>query len=825
MSSPTTPAPLAQRIAAGVLAVLLPAIVLAVGLSQLLASPDEALSEAAQRMEDQLGQEAPEVVVVGNSLVGRGIDPAIMGAGLGDSKVRVSRVYEPGTRPANWYLFLANRLYANGHQPHAVVVLMAPQTLFDPELSSELAQKSFANHAGETEPVVNLKVFGREAPNPWLQRLRDQRGRFQDWWAVSLRNSSVGLFHGDPEQPLLARGEAVAAPALHAVFEADGAVDMALHQRVIPVVEHADEAVVEADGSVVDASFVPDLLDLAEQHGSKVVFVWAPMLPETEAKVAVDPLVQAELVRLLNERGAAYVDMSGLGYPRQLFEDYAHLGPAGKKRFSAELAAALKDLGIMQPGPFAANRVPQALDYQVELVGEPPDLGPVELGADPDGEACRFLVKAAEWQALSLSSLAAARVGNVSPLMVFEDGEPLAMESWPGKLKGACHGAFVPQSGRIFVSPGAHEDPPRDGRSYRLGATADLPVRNGKSEGWFVYPGTSLRFDVQGLADAAGAVAVDVGLEPLVGPAAGAVVRVQDQAVELASSGRFLQASASVGAPGQPWSVVIDSPADGPWLLVRHIAVRAGDDDVDLIGRAELMQPPAVDFLTNAKQSEATTEGEHPGFPFELEPFGKKGAAQGTVEGIEELHAEAIAARVACGSCSPLRLAEDGVARGKPARFCGAVAKAEPGAWCIKDGAFLFTADDGAPVLESRRDFRLALQPERVIKLYRWVYPGDLTRVPLPNLRRRELRDGASWLRLEGIAMAGERQEGELTLRLLVGGEPAYQESLPVRAFDEGPVERDLGGLVELRGKTVTLELSSEPDAPFLLLTAAVIGE
>jgi len=814
-----------QRVIAVVLALLLPSLVLAYGLSRLLEAPDDALSVAAQRMEDLLADDQPQVVVLGNSLVGRGADAKIIGAGLGDSPVSVGRVWEPGTRPANWYLFMANRVYANGHRPHVMVVLMAPQTLFDAELSSDLAQKSFANHVGEYEPVVNLKVFGQESPNPWLQRLRDQRGAFQEWWAATLRAASVGLFHGDAELPLLERGEAVAGPALERVFQADGAVDMALHQRVIPVVEHAVEASVESDASVVAASFVPDLLDLAEEHGTRVVFVWMPMLPETEAKVVVAPAVQAEFIRTLNERGAAYLDMSGLGYPRQLFEDFAHLGPAGKKRFSAELAAALAQLGVMDGGPFRANELPLSLDYQARLVGTPPDLGTVEPKPDPGGEACRFLVNAAQWQALGNSALSAARVGAVSPLVVLEDGLPLTPASWPGQLTGACHGAYVPQSGRIFVSPGPHKAPPWEQRSYTLAVTTDLPVVNGKAEGWFVYPGTELSFDFAGWPESAGERQVRVGLEPLVG-STGGTVSLDGQALALeATSERWLQADTTGPAPQGPWNLTVSSPADGPWLLVRHIAIGADGESVDLVGNDQLMQPPQVSFMTIAKQSEATVQGDPPRFPLTLEPYNNKGVVRGTVPGLEQLHAAAIAARVACGSCSPLRLAQGDALRDLPDTYCGRVFKGEPDTYCVRDGDFLFTSSDGSDPLEGSQTFTVRLRPERLIKKYWWVYPGDVARLPLPNLRRRELRDGASRLRLEGSAFAGVRQDAEIRIRLLVGEEPVLDESVTVRGFDDGPFERQLATGVDLRGKAVVLELGSDPDAPFLFLTAANLGE
>ncbi len=824
-SSLRHPSPL--RALAAALAVLLPLLLLVVGLTLLVAPRDEALSEWALELERRLAEGDPQLVLLGNSMVGRGVDAELLSTELGPPAVRVVKAHEAGTRPANWYLVLKNRVYGQGLEPHAIVVGMGPGTLMLTSVETDLGQKSLADHMGPHEPVVNRKVYGRETPNPWLLRLRERRGRFQDAWAGWLRAGSVGLFHGEGEQDLLERGEAVAAPALERIFEADGAVDISLHQRVIPVVEHQEEEQGPAGASAVSASFVPDILDLAAEHGTRVVFVWMPALPATKEAMTLEPAVQAELIRLLNERGAAWVDLSGDDYPAALFDDPVHLSAAGRARFTPELAQALKELDILGEGPFDANRVPLALDFEAALHGEPPDLGPLELSLDPRGEPCMYIAPAVEWAALGGPAMAAAGpAAGVSPLVVLEDGQPLEHVNWPGKLAGPCIGAYVPYPGRIFIAPGPHEEPPFEQRSYRLTAAGEMPVRMLASEAWFVYPGTRLQLDFEGWPGEPGTFELQVGLEPLIGQAAGASVRVDGQDVPLAPQGlRYLAGRAEQATPDGPWSVEIASADDGPWLLLRWLGASADGSSVDLIGSEAFMQPPVVSFMVMPAQSQATVEGAAPSIPLALEQLNPNRAVRTRIGVFDQLSDKAIGERIACGHCSPLRIRENMKLLPAPEWFCGKVVKGDPGLNCQVDGEIFFTSSDGTDPLRNGRHYALTLPDERQHGLFWWLYPGDRARLPLSTVRARQLRDGASRLHLEGIALAGQRQDGLVRIRLLVGDEVALDEQVSVRSFDDGPFDRQLPERYALEGVTTALELESEADAPFLFLTTIELGE
>ncbi|MFH1468866.1 MAG: hypothetical protein ABIO70_31045 [Pseudomonadota bacterium] len=813
------------RIAAVALAVLLPAAVLGAGLAWLLRAPEQELSVAAQAMEKALSEAQPEVLVVGNSLAGRDVDEAVLAAGIADRPIRVGRAWEAGTLPANWYLFLENRVYANDHEPHALVFCIAPRPLVQTDLTPELARRSLADHAGEYEPVVYAKALGQASPSPWLMRLRRRRGELQQGWAALVRDASVGLFQGDRELDLLARGEAAAAPALARVFEADGAVDITLHHRVIPVVEVERKVQVRQDAGTVAGSFVPDLLDIAEEHGSRVIFAVMPVLASTSDASSLSPLVLADLIRLLNARGAAWIDFRAEDWPDNLFMDPAHLNSAGRERLSRELAARLMELDVLGEGPFPPNRVPLALEHRIHLEGSPPDLGLLTLQPDPDGQPCRFWANVADFFPLSDAALASAGVGNVSPLVVLEDGRPLTHLTWPGRLEGPCAGAFVPQAGRLWVSPAPGEEPPRASRAYRLAATGVLPVEMEGQKAWFVYPGTSLVVDLGAWQGAPGDLEVLVGLEPLLGEGAPSVT-VDGSPVPLAPDGRRSLAGSLVRpTPAGPWQIRLASPIGGPWLLVRRVAVRAGDESQDLLGGAHLMLPPTADLLADLKQAEVLSPPEPAHFPLVPERYGRGQGVRSPLPGLDDLTAEAVSTRVPCRRCSPLHLLEDGVLRNRPELSCAPVVFGRADRTCHEPGFFAFTALDGSDPFANGHRYEVILRPDRRDGQRWWLYPGDHARLPFSGAQRRLLRDGAGSLHLDAALFVMEGREGQVHLRVTAGDALVLDETFPAARFGEGALDWSFPERQEVRGQPVVLELSSDADAPFVLLTSAELRE
>jgi len=813
---------LAARLTAAMLAVVGPGLVLGMGLSQLLRPVEDVLSANARAMEELIASTEPEVVVVGNSLVRKGIDTEILGANLADRAVRVTKVFEPGTWPANWYTYLKNRLYGQGVEPHAVIICMVPKTLFQTELRSELARRSLVDHATSYEPLIYRKVYDQETPSPWLHRLRYHRGAFQQTIQDALRAWPVGLFAPPGGGTLAERGEAIAAPALDKIFGGEDAVDMSLHHRVIPVVEHQKQITAASEGSAVARSFVPDFLDIAAIHDSRLVFVRMPMASSLQGSVGVSPQVEAEFARLLNHRGAAYLDLSGTGFTDDLFMDAAHLNEKGRKRFSALLARELRSLDLMAEGPFQANQVPLYLEPKSSRSGGSAVLAELTLKPDPDGRPCRWVAYHKDQFLLSDVAMTSAGVGPVSPLVVLEDGRALQRATWPGSIGRECSGAFVPQAGRSWISPTAAPESDQPARSYSLALSDEVPLKVDKRQAWWIHPGTELRLDFDLWPGEPGQFTLHLGLEPLLGDPEGTQVGLDGRTISLQRDGRWLRGELESQTPTGPWYVTIRSPQDGPHLHLRWLGIEATEGSVDVIGEAALMAPPLATFLVTKQQSRAEALTTPARYTIELERVNQKGCARAAIPTLSELTDAHIQTRVPCRRCSPLRMAEDGILMDQPLLSCMPVRGGRPHRSCHEGDYFIFTASDASDPLENGHSYSLGLNPERLVGKLWWLYPGDTARLPLVNAQLRLLRDGASALTIEGNGFAGQ-PGSELQLRLLVDGTPVLNQSVPLARFGQGPLTLHFEH-TETAGKLTVLELESDPDAPFLLLTRAELG-
>lgn len=776
-------------------------------------------------MEQMLREADPEVVLLGNSLVRAGVGPKPLGKALSPGKpVRVASGAEPGTRPANWYVILENRVYGQGLRPKLVVVGMIPSTLVQTEIRSEMARQSLAAHVGSYEPVVDRKVHGRETPAAWRYRMERNRGAFQEQWARVVRGLSVGPFHGQGEGSLLERGEAAAGPALEAVFTTDGALDLSLHQRVIPVALPDEEVEASRESSSIEQTFVPDMIDLAEEHGSRIVFVWFPLAASRNDVVSIPADQQADLVALLNERGAGWLDLHELGYPDSVYTDPVHLNMQGRKRLTADLAAALLEMDALGQGAFAPATLPITARLEATLEGTPPALGSLELTPMADGDPCLQVARRPEIYALSDAATNAAGMGAVSPLLVLENGQALERSRWRTKLKEApCSGAYLPQTGQIFISPS--EAVPEQPASYRLALVPDQPIDTGQEQGWWVYPGTTLRFAIEAQADASRALSLELGLEPILGQASELEVALDDTPIQLDPVGpAWVKGHAALARGGGTFTLTLQSPPDGPYALIRWLGLETDGEQAPLIGNSSRMHPPSVDLLPRSGRSTIEALTEPPAIDVEALSTPKPKVARFMIPDLADLDDQAISARLPCRACSPLVLMEDGNEAAIPAWACAAVQRGEPSQACQDGGRFLFTSSDGSEPATNGRSYGLVLKADRREKDRAWLYPGDRLRLRARIMERRRLRHGASTLLLQAVPISDDPQ-GALSIRLL-GGEDSYLERLvPLSELVEGPLELALDRVLPVTGGEVTIELHTEPEASYLLLEQAVLRE
>ncbi|MGI8890372.1 MAG: hypothetical protein ACR2G0_06260 [Chthoniobacterales bacterium] len=129
----------------------------------------------------KLRKEQPEVVMIGDSVLGGSIDPKIFAkeAGLGDVEV----LWNGGAASAAWYLLLKNYVVASGIRPRLVCIFFRERMLTDGTFRTTPTYRHFLESLRHThEPVYQAVLHGdEEEMGPfgraidWLYPLNERR--------------------------------------------------------------------------------------------------------------------------------------------------------------------------------------------------------------------------------------------------------------------------------------------------------------------------------------------------------------------------------------------------------------------------------------------------------------------------------------------------------------------------------------------------------------------------------------------------------------------------------------------------------------------------
>ncbi len=781
------------------------------------------LSEAAASLDRELRETRPRIVLVGNSTVAQGVEVEAFTAAYGDPELPVSKVVAGGSRAANWYVLLEQRVFGAGLEPELVIVGSTPRWLLHTELESQAAKQAMADHASEFEPVIDEKVYGRERTSALRHRLERARlatrGAYQDW----LREIAVGLLFGDGAGSIRERGARVADQALARVFEDERSLDMSLYERVIPVLEQDGGAAVTAGGgSSVEASLVPDLVALAHEHGARILFVYLPYPERGWKDEDLEPALGVELFEALDELGAGWLDMHE-GYGGELFVDTVHMNARGRDRFSAELGRAVREHGLLEGGELPRAQAPFFVEHHVRRVGPIPALDEPTLTRwrkNPD-RLFGGLPQAAGW---SNRGTRAAGLGWISPLVVLEDGVPLAREIANKQVPEP--GSFVHISGLLFVVPSDPALLAEPEGHYSLALSEDLPLEVGVRKGWWVYPGTRLEVELSPWHGAPLELDTRLVVEPMDDAPGQPRVTIADAPVTLAPRGHGLEGRHRGRAPSEPWTVTVTVPEDGPMTVVRWLGLQSERGELDLLGSPADIEPPAVDLLSPARRGEASVQGQPVALPLaaierhETLPLGR--ATTGSLAPLAHI---ALSRTLACNRCSPLRLLEDGAPLPEPERSCAYMRRRDSfeGASCLEGDAVLFGASDGVHPLDSGRSYALGFAEQRWRVGGLWLYPGDTVRMEQPGFRFIELRDGASAVVIRAAPFL-DHEAGALQLTLEVDGQALLSRAVSPAELAAGELVLPLDLPMAPDPGAVALELSSSPGAPFFYLTLARLG-
>lgn len=326
-------------------AALGPALIAILGARVLLwPEPSGPLAEGPAATAAMLAEDRPRVVLVGNSLLHRGIDDDALAESLGLPEGDVRNIFVSDSRMPSWYAAIKSRIIEADHRPELIIVGTSQAWSLDNTLPNARARARLDEHLSGHDPVI-AGALG-EPGSVLISRLKTRRVQLRESMLSAIRRTTISALGGDDEavRPQL--------DDLFAVRNTDRSI-----KRVIPVAQSAaaEQPLSERPLRVED-SLLDELTAMCEAAGIKVVFAW---LPVQDPSLALPDDLARQTVALMADAGAGFIDRSDAAIPSSYFEDHLHLNERGKAWLTETLAADLKKIDAL--GSLRSAQLPARL--------------------------------------------------------------------------------------------------------------------------------------------------------------------------------------------------------------------------------------------------------------------------------------------------------------------------------------------------------------------------------------------------------------------------------------------------------------------------------
>ena len=669
-------------------------------------------------LDADLVQRQPEIILIGSSNLGRGIDEDALAQQLGLPKGKVYKLWVHSTVMPHWYLMAKNRVLANPElQPKAIVIAGTLRRLLSTELNTELQWEKLAMHRLPDEPAIEEKVLGNRSGAMGDLALGKARlvGGLTDW----VKEMTVGLLFAEPgEEGVRAAGKALADASLERLYGGEDARDMELLDQVGPVVVPEKRSTASGTGSVsVQSSLLPDLALLAEDTDVPIYLLQMPVMDAHEDFHALTAEDQREVIDFLNAHQMGWLDLSRSELPDPDWLDATHLNKKGRARYTPMVADAMKARDLLSGAPPSENTLTLAQRLQTTLVreGEVPSVPGEPVAKD----GCLVEQVVSDWPFLSQDFLVGDGAGPISPVQV-RNTEWLLEPGANDIQLGRCDGRSRYEGGVLTWSV------PEGVTGLAPVLTPELPQATPVGEVVWLVPGTDVVVETRGFEEV-----VDVTLRGRIRQVRGnknkLAVTVDDTPVKLKKDGqRWWVFSHQTRVGDGDLRVTLHS--EGSWAAMTHLELTVGEERAELIGQ-DFDAGTAIEAPALTRSSKISWARPAPVFaetaPREL--VAGKAAMAITVGPLAEVSEVQVLRHAQVPKGSPVEVFLDG----EPVdnRGCGLVRQGRQRSFCHLDAQILVT--DATEASELDQDWTFQIAEDRARRGVSWLYPRDQGTLPL----------------------------------------------------------------------------------------------
>lgn len=369
-----------------------------------------------------------------------------------------------------------------------------------------------------------------------------------------------------------------------------------------------------------------------------------------------------------------------------------------------------------------------------------------------DGDPCVLHAALPELAGLSERSLLRVAAELHAPVVVYE-GERQLSRTLPSGPSRPCAGyaTFSINTVNARRTVASTEMP-------RVALDPSVPIRiEGSADAYWVYPGTALEWSFA-KPFGNGPVAVDVAILAVAGGQGSPSVHVGAAQTTFSSEGQARSARVTTPKLTGPWAVTVASPADGPFVVVRALRVRAEADEVVILHEPETRW---VDLLVGASFSGPL-----------VDPVPVAGI---TEEGGQYVVAAPWPNNV---GCSPVTLFENARAFTHPAGESSSARPLLAGHASHVADWLRFLPSDVSDPRSNGRSYTTALREDRACwvprcarcESRRWIYPNDTLTIVANAAMRNHLGGALAQIGLRVSANVAPPSGAALSVEIRHGG-------------------------------------------------------